>query len=58
MAVLNTTKTYKILSNAYLYVKKATGRSNTFISKIKFDFYMKALSTNYKPGLTELKNLV
>ena len=43
------------------YIKallKAIGGSNTFFTKFNFGFYMKALSTNYKPVCIELKNII
>ena len=37
---------------------KAIGRVKKLLFLINFGFYIKALSTNYKPILKELKNLI
>ena len=43
---------------AFKFIVKAIGRGgdkSLFFTKINFGFYIKALSTNYKLGFTELK---
>ena len=46
----------KILIN---YIKDIEGRVKHFhFIKINFDFYIKALSTNYKLVFTEFKNII